>query len=92
MELEITSYNNFFTMKGILSKQNLNVFRSAFNNVFDRLSTLTISVENIERMDKYGVNALAELIQEAVSKNKKMSIIGLGCEDLYAHFKSDFTA
>jgi hypothetical protein len=92
MELEISSYNNFFKMKGILSKRNLGVFRNEFNNVFDRVGALTISIENIEWMDKYGVNALAELHYEAISKNKKMSIIGLGCKDLYEHFKSDFAA
>ncbi|WOD44607.1 hypothetical protein [Hwangdonia lutea] len=89
MELEITSYNNFFKMKGILNKRNLNVFKSAFDNVFERVDALTISIENIEWMDKYGVDALAQLHYQALSKNKKMSIIGLGCKDLYEHFKSD---
>lgn len=89
MELEITSYNNFFKMKGILNKRNLNVFKKAFNNIFESVNALTISIENIEWMDKYGVNALADLHYEALSKNKKMSIIGLGCKDLYEHFKSD---
>ncbi|WP_418604636.1 hypothetical protein [Hwangdonia sp.] len=89
MELEITSYNNFFKMKGILNKRNLDVFKRAFDNVFERVDALTISIENIEWMDKYGVDALAQLHYEALSKNKKMSIIGLGCKDLYEHFKSD---
>lgn len=88
MELEITSYNNFFKIKGILSKRNLDVFKNEFTNVFDRLDALTISIENIEWMDKYGVDAFAKLHYEALSKNKKMSIIGLGCKELYEHFKS----
>ncbi|MCF7568297.1 hypothetical protein L3X37_07965 [Sabulilitoribacter arenilitoris] len=88
MELEITGYNNFFKMKGILSKRNLDVFKNEFKNVFDRLDTLTISIENIEWMDKYGVDAFAELHYEALSKNKKMAVIGLGCKELYEHFKS----
>lgn len=92
MELEITSYNNFFKMKGILSKRNLEVFHKAFDNIFESVNTLTISIEHIEWMDKYGVNALAQLHYEALAKNKKMSIIGLGCKDLYEHFKADFAA
>ena len=89
MELQITSYNNFFKMKGILSKRNLTVFNNEFKNVFEKVNSLTISIENIEWMDKSGVNALAELHYEALAKNKKMAIIGLGCKDLYEHFKSD---
>ncbi|MFD1616397.1 hypothetical protein [Gelatiniphilus marinus] len=88
MELEITNYNNFFKMKGILNKRSLNVFKKAFRNVFEKADTLTISIEHIEWMDKCGVNALAELHYEALSRNKKMSIIGLGCKELYEHFKS----
>lgn len=89
MELEITSYNNFFKMKGILNKRNLNVFKNEFSDIFDKVNTLTINIEHIEWMDKYGVEAMAALHYEALSKNKKMSIIGLGCKELYQHFKSD---
>ena len=92
MELEITSYNNFFKIKGILNKRNLNVFQNEFNNIFEKVNALTISIENIEWMDKSGVDAFAELHYEALAKNKKMAIIGLGCKDLYEHFKSDFAA
>lgn len=92
MELEITSYNNFFKLKGILNKRNLSVFKNEFSNVFEKLNDVTISIENIEWMDRYGVNALAGLHYEALEKNKKMSIIGLGCKDLYEHFKSDTAA
>jgi len=92
MELEITSYNNFFKIKGILNKRNLSVFENEFKNIFERANALTISIENVEWMDKYGVNAFAKLHFEAISKNKEMSIIGLGCKDLYEHFRSDFAA
>lgn len=92
MELEITSYNNFFKIKGILNKRNLSVFKNEFNNIFERVNALTVSIENIEWMDKYGVNAFAELHYEAIAKNKKMSIIGFGCKELYEHFKSDTVA
>ncbi len=88
MELEITRYNNFFKIKGILNKRNIDVFKEKFNCVFDALSSVTISIENIEWMDRYGVEAFVKLHDEAVLKNKKLSIIGLGCKDLYDHFKT----
>ena len=70
----------------------MNVFQNEFNNIFEKVNALTISIENIEWMDKSGVDAFAELHYEALAKNKKMAIIGLGCKDLYEHFKSDTAA
>lgn len=92
MELKITNCNNFFKIKGTLDKNNLEVFQSEFKNIFEKVNTLTISIEYIESMDRFGVNALAELHKEAISKNKSLSIIGLGCKDLYNHFKSEIAA
>ena len=91
MELKITSYNSFFKMKGILNKANLSVFENEFTNIFDKLDKLTISIENIEWMDKQGVEALAALHNESIIKNKELSIIGMGCKELYEHFRTDMS-
>ncbi|MFI1773136.1 hypothetical protein [Thalassobellus citreus] len=92
MDLQITNCNNFFKVKGTLNKDNLDVFKSEFKNIFNRVGTLTISIEDVESIDKFGVNALTELHQESIAKNKSLSIIGLGCKDLYNHFKSQTAA
>ena len=92
MELKITSCNNFFKVKGILNKSNIDVFQNEFKNIFEKLNNLTISIQDIESMDKYGVNALAKLHEEALVKNKRLSIVGFGCKELYDHFKTDVAA
>lgn len=92
MELEISNCNNFFKIKGILNKKSLSLFQNEFNNIFEKLSTLTISIEGVESMDRYGVNAIANLHREAINKNKSLSIIGFGCKDLYNHFKTENAA
>lgn len=92
MDLQITNCNNFFKLKGILDKKSLDLFNNEFKNIFERVNALTISIEDIERMDRYGVNALAELHNESVAKNKSMAIIGLGSKDLYNHFKTQVAA
>ena len=92
MELEITRYNNFFKIKGILNKRNVDLFQKEFNHIFDTLSSITISIESIEWMDHSGVKAFVKLNDEAVLKNKKLSIIGLGCKELYDHFKTEIAA
>ena len=92
MDLKITNCNNFFKIKGILNRQNLELFKSEFQNIFERVNSLTISIEDVESMDRYGVNALAELHNEFIARNKSMAIIGFGSKDLYNHFKTSVAA
>tara|TARA_R110002050_G_scaffold60485_4_gene134121 strand:- start:3088 stop:3327 length:240 start_codon:yes stop_codon:yes gene_type:complete len=79
-------------LKGILDKRSLSIFQNEFNNIFERVNALTISIEEVEWMDRYGVKAMTGLHDEALLKNKKLSIIGLGCKELYEHFKYKTTA
>lgn len=92
MDLKITNYNNFFQLKGVLDRNNVYIFQQEFKHIFEKLTTITISVEGIESMDKYGINALAELHNLAIIKNKKFAIVGNGCKDLYDHFKTQVAA
>lgn len=92
MDLKISNCNNFFKIKGTLDKDSLGVFQSEFENIFDKVQSLTISIEDVDSMDRFGVNALSALHKEAISKNKSLSIIGLGCKDLYNHFKTEMAA
>ena len=92
MELRISHCNNFFKIKGALNKSNLSQFKSEFKNIFEKVNSLTISIEDVESMDRFGVNALTELHKEAIAKHKNMAIVGLGCEDLYNHFKTETAA
>ncbi|MDP5158043.1 MAG: hypothetical protein NWQ07_05640 [Flaviramulus sp.] len=92
MDLQITSCNNFFNVKGILNRNNVHVFQNEFKNIFNQLNEVTISIQEIESMDKYGVAVIAKLHEDALIKNKKLSIIGFGCKDLYDHFKTQVPA
>jgi len=88
MNLEITHSNNFFRVKGALERNNIHLFKSKFRNIFENANAVTISIEDLISIDRYGVNALAQLHNESIVKQKRLSIIGLGCKDLYDHFKS----
>lgn len=92
MELQITNQDNLFQVTGTLTKFNVHHFKKEFSNIFDKQNTLTISIQNLTSIDRYGVNALAQLHNEALVKGKKLSIIGMGCDDLYEHFKSEESA
>lgn len=89
MNLEITNHNDIFLVAGTLNKFNVHEFKKEFSNIFEKQNALTISIENVTSIDRYGVNALAQLHNEALAKHKKLSIIGMGSDDLYEHFKSE---
>ncbi len=92
MNLEITSYNNFFKIRGILDRKSLHLFQTTFEHIFETFDKLTISIEGLESVDRYGVNALAKLHNEAITKHKSLSIIGYGCKDVYEHFTTNDAA
>ena len=92
MDLRITNCNNFFRIKGELNKKSLSIFQNEFQDIFNRVSKLTISVEDIKSMDRHGVKALTELHNEAIATNKSMAIIGFGSKDLYNYFKANTAA
>ncbi|AUS05463.1 hypothetical protein [Pseudotamlana carrageenivorans] len=92
MDLEITSCNNFYKVKGHLNKSTVGIFINEFDNIFNNFDSLTISIKDVESMDKYGVEALSKLHTESLMKNKQFSIIGYGCKELYDHFKTEIAA
>lgn len=89
MDLQITSYNNRFQIRGTLNKLNVKTFNAHFANIFDRLDEILLDIEKVESIDRAGVMALARLHNESIVKSKRLSIIGLGCKELYEHFKSE---
>jgi ABC-type transporter Mla MlaB component len=89
MDLKITNYNNRFQIKGNLNKLNIQTFNSHFANIFDRLDEILLDIEGVESIDRAGVMALARLHNESIVKSKRLSIVGLGCKELYQHFKSE---
>ena len=88
MNLEITKYNNFFKVKGALVKKNVPRFQDEFHNVFENANTITLNLEDLVHIDRFGINAIAKLHNEAISKKKKLAIIGSGNNKLLTHFKS----
>lgn len=88
MDLKITSYNNYFKLQGILHKKNVNLLQAEFSNAFEMHKSITLSVEGLESVDRDGVNALTDLHRQSIQKNVQLAIVGLGCKELYDHFRS----
>ena len=88
MDLEITHTNNFFRVKGSLDRHNIHLFKSKFRNIFEKANAVTISIEDLKSIDRHGVTAIAQLHNESIVKQKRLSIIGLGCQEVFNHFKT----
>lgn len=88
MTIKIEKINHIYKVIGRLEQQNINEFRSKFKNILKKSDSITICIDNVKSIDQYGVTALTQMHIEALSKQKKLSIVGLGCKDLYEHFKT----
>ena len=92
MILEISNCDNCYKIKGNLTKQHLNIFLHTFKTIFDETDDLVINIEELNAIDREGVSVITKLHNEAITKNKKLTIIGLGNKELYDHFKSNDAA
>ncbi|WP_239021914.1 hypothetical protein [Pontimicrobium aquaticum] len=92
MVLEISNCDNCYKIKGNLTKENLSIFQHTFKNIFSKVDELKINIEGLDSIDRDGVSAITKLHNRAISKNKKLTIIGLGCKELYEHIKTHSAA
>lgn len=88
MDLRITTCNNYYKLKGALNKENIHVLQSKFRDAFQTHSAITLSIEDLDFVDRYGVNALANLHRQSLDKKVQFAIVGLGCKELYDHFRA----
>ena len=92
MTLTITNYNNVYKVKGQLVKLNISIFQNELKNIFEETDNIILNLRDLINIDSHGVNAIAKLHNEALSKNKKLAIIGFGNNQLVSHFKSSRVA
>ncbi len=88
MNLEIKNANSFFKVKGTLNKKNVSHFENEFKNFLEMFNAITVSLEDLVNIDRHGVKAIERLQSNALSQNKRLSIIGAGNSNLYSHFKA----
>lgn len=92
MELKINVRNNFYKLNGNLKEEDVLFFKERILEALRSFETLTIDIDNIVSIDSKGVQALKELHYLALENQKTLSIVGLGCKELYDHFSSSEAA
>lgn len=92
MMLEIINLKDEFLIKGNLNKSSLPLFQSTFQNIFEQRDKVVLNIEQLKAIDRDGVCALAKLHNESINRQKKLSIVGFGCKELYQHFDNEDAA
>ncbi len=92
MNLEITNVNNIYKLKGVLNRRNVHEFQRQFQRVLETLDTIILNIQGLETIDRHGVIALANLHNDSLNKQKRLSIIGCGNSSLFNYFKSQEAA
>jgi len=92
MNLTITNYNNVYKVKGQLVKLNIRVFQKELRNIFENSDNIILNLRELRNIDNHGINAIARLHNEAISKNKKLAIVGFGNSQLINFLKSNKVA
>ncbi|MDX1278422.1 STAS domain-containing protein [Oceanihabitans sediminis] len=82
MKLIITGKDQEYKVEGSLIKMHIRDFKKEFNNVFEKENELTINLNGLTAIDNQGVAAIAQLHNEALSKNIKLTVIGFNNKGL----------
>ena len=92
MKLKITGYNNYYEVKGALTKANVQSFLKEFEQILITNNTLTISLQKLDGIDRDGISALTKLHNQALAKEKRLSIVGYGYGEAFEQLNSEENA
>ncbi|TYA69948.1 STAS domain-containing protein [Seonamhaeicola marinus] len=92
MSLIINNSSNFYELTGVLNHSNAANLEKALIKGLKRFDKVILSIEEVESIDRYGVEVITKIHETALSSSKSLSIVGYGCKDLYNHFKSSSAA
>lgn len=87
IDMVIENNNSIYELKGAFVKSTLHIFEDRFEHIFDEENHLTICTVGLDHIDLSGVRSIVKLHNEALSKNKQLSIIGAGNQELFDHLK-----
>lgn len=88
MGLQIIDQKECYLIKGALNKSNIDTFTTYFKEVIRTSEQVTINIEDLDSIDRFGVNALVKLYAQSLENQAKFFIVGLGSKELHDHFRS----
>ena len=86
MSLIINKSEIVFELAGVLNETNTADLKKIITKGLKKFDKLIICIEDVESMDRCGVDAITKLHYHAINCDKRLVIIGNGCKELYDHF------
>lgn len=86
MALEIIQKEEIFYLKGQLNVISKLAFITHFNQLFRKQNKITVNIEDVNDIDKQGLQVLFFMMEKAEKYNKTFSIVGYGCKEIYDQF------
>ena len=86
MPLKISRKKNVYHLRGKVITPNIAALLNYFTRKIDRKKKIILNIEDAVEIDKSGLNAIQQLMTLSLSKQKKFSIVGGGCKEIYDHF------
>lgn len=86
MALQITQKDETFYLKGQLNVTSKLAFITHFNQLFRKENKIAVNIEDVNEIDKQGLQALFFMMEKAEKYNKIFSVVGYGCKEIYDQF------
>lgn len=86
MALQITQTNETYNLKGQINTSSRLYFTNFFKSLLLKERKIIVNIEEVNEIDKQGLQAVFLIIKAAQKINKKLVVIGYGCKDVYDEF------
>ena len=83
MNITIENKDNVFTVKGEICLTNAKILKRYMRSQFLCHEYVVLNINEVEKIDRTGINILTGLYQTSLAIGKSFSIVGYGCKDLY---------
>ncbi|MCH2032507.1 MAG: hypothetical protein MK202_03215 [Tenacibaculum sp.] len=92
MNLQVTQKKGALHVEGTINTATSRLFIIHLEHYAEKLRNVVINIDKVNEIDKDGIEAIKTVWAIALKKDKKFSIRGLGCKDIYDHFGTTFVA
>jgi anti-anti-sigma regulatory factor len=92
MALTIKQQDKTFLVEGTINVSTVKQFKNHIEFLLLYTKDLTINIDGVKAIDSHGMRILRDLYTTALNYNKKFSITGYGCKDIYNDFQLNIAA
>lgn len=83
MDLSIERLHNVFYIKGTIDYLSSHFLKKYMELQLFKHQNIVVEINQVQKIDRYGMDALALLYRFSLEKKKGLKFIGYGCKDIY---------